>query len=276
MTPTKKTLLLSLLCASLGLTSPLVSADISNLVNYQGSLTDNTGQPIDGTVNLTLTLWDALTGGSVVGNAKSYDNVDVKNGLFSLNVDVGDTTFDRPLYVETTVNGETLSPRQLVTGTPPYWVGLNCTTDQIIKWDGSAWVCADLSQTAQNNGSSLPAPDYESEWFTMKSQAGTASFKELTHGLGVYPSRVKVLVKAIDGPNEGFIFEGTGSAQNDDDGGEYGGLIFAYNDSNVRLWAPDVKNGTASGRIFYIYDGWGGEINNHSSNEALVKVKAWR
>ena len=61
-------------------------------------------------------------------------------------------------------------------------------------------------------------PDYDSGWFTMQSQQGTNSYKQVTHNLGVYPSRVKVLVKAIDGANKGFIFEGSGSAQNDDDG----------------------------------------------------------
>jgi hypothetical protein len=244
---------------------------------------------MNGTVDITLTFWDALTDGSTLGSPKSYTDVEVNGGVFSQNVDVSDIPFDNPVYIETAVNGETLAPRQLVTSVPTSHLakkaeqdqdtlgGLNCTTDQIAKWSGSAWVCADLAQGSPS-GSKLPPPDYDSGWFTMKSQDGANSFKELRHGLGVYPSKVKVLVKAIDGANNGFIFEGTGAAQNDDDGNypDYGGVIFAYNDWNVRLWAPDRKNGSSYGRIITIYDGWGGERHSQRSQEALVKVKAWK
>ena len=121
-------------------------------------------------------------------------------------------------------------------------------------------------------------PDYDSGWFTMQSQQGTNSYKQVTHNLGVYPSRVKVLVKAIDGANKGFIFEGSGSAQNDDDGVYtlYGGVVFAYNQNYVRLWAPDKNNGESNGHIIVIGDGWGGEVNYQTSHTAQVKVLVWR
>jgi hypothetical protein len=284
----RKNLVQALLWLTLGLVPQLAWA-VPNVINYQGYLTDSSSSPLNGAVNVTLKFWDALTGGNVLGSPKSYPNVNVNNGVFSQNVDVSDITFDNPVYVETTVNGETLAPRQLVTSVPTSHLaeqaeqdqdtlgGLNCTTDQIAKWNGSAWICADQAQGSQN-GSKLPPPDYDSGWFTMKSQAGTASFKEITHGLGVYPSKVKVLVKAIDGENNGFIFEGMGSAQNDDDQkyGQYGGVIFAYNDWNIRLWAPDKNNTNSHGRIIFVADGWGGEMHSQSSQQALVKVKVWK
>lgn len=110
----------------------------------------------------------------------------------------------------------------------------------------------------------------------MQSQQGTDSYKEVTHGLGQYPSRVKVLVKAIDGANEGFIFEGIGVASKDEDNRHYGGVVFAYNQTTVRLWAPDKNNGEASGHIIFIADGWGGEVNRQFSESAEVKVLVWR
>jgi len=285
----KNNLRQALLLLMLGLIPQIAWAEVPNVINYQGYLTDSSGSPLKGTVNVTLTFWDAPTGGNTLGSPKSYPNVEVNNGVLSQNVDVSDITFDNPVYVETTVNGETLTPRQLVTSVPSAHfakqaeqdqdtlAGLNCAKDQIAKWNGSAWVCANPGQSSQS-GSKLPPPDYESDWFTMKSQAGTASFKELRHGLGVYPSKVKVLVKAIDGENKGFIFEGMGSAQHDDDqkNALYGGVIFAYNDWNVRLWAPDKNNNYSLGRIIIVSDGWGGEMHSQASHEALVKVKAWK
>jgi hypothetical protein len=122
-------------------------------------------------------------------------------------------------------------------------------------------------------------PDYDSGWFNMSSQAGVNSYRELNHNLGQYPAHIKVLTRAIDGNNNGFIFEGMGSAMHDDEGAseEYGGLIFAYNQTKVRLWAPDVNNAAeANGRIIFVSDGWGGEINSQTSQTAQVRVLAWR
>ncbi|MEZ4848726.1 MAG: hypothetical protein R3B93_08935 [Bacteroidia bacterium] len=120
-------------------------------------------------------------------------------------------------------------------------------------------------------------PFYDSGWFPMSSQAGANSYKELSHNLGEYPTRVKVLVKAIGGDNDGFIFEGTGSVQADDDNSEnYGGVVFAYSQTKIRLWAPTQNNGSASGRIISIEDGWGNEINRQASNNAEVRVLVWR
>lgn len=122
----------------------------------------------------------------------------------------------------------------------------------------------------------FPAPDFDSGWFEMSSQAGTASFKEVAHNLGVYPSMVKVLTKATDGNNNGFIFEAMGSAQADDEDDSYGGVIFAYNQNTVRIWAPDKNNNDANGRIINLGDGWGGEVNTQQSQTAQVRVLAWK
>ena len=121
-------------------------------------------------------------------------------------------------------------------------------------------------------------PDYDSGWFNMSSQAGANSYRELTHNLNQYPAHVKVLTRAVDGNNNGYIFEAMGGAQTDDDesSGSYGGLIFAYNLTKVRLWAPTFSNNTSYGRIINVQDGWGNEINSQDSNNAQVRVLAWR
>lgn len=143
-----------------------------------------------------------------------------------------------------------------------------------MRWTGTAFEGFNGTDWIKLGG----APDFDSGWFSMSSQAGTNSYQEITHNLGVYPSRVKVLVKAIDGPNEGFIFEGSGVQHADDDNisQNYGGVVFAYDQTRVRLWAPSFNNTADTGSIIMISDGWGGEVNGQSSHTADVKVLVWR
>ena len=49
-----------------------------------------------------------------------------------------------------------------------------------------------------------PPPDFDSGYFEFKSQDGSNSFKKVAHGLGEYPGRVKVMVKAVSGNNAGY------------------------------------------------------------------------
>ena len=119
--------------------------------------------------------------------------------------------------------------------------------------------------------------DYDSGWFSMSSRAGSNSYKELVHGLGGYPAAVKVDVKATDGNNAGYVFSSMGAAQQDDDSGQlYGGVISAFDNTSVRLWAPDPNDKTSEGSILAVADGWGGEVNSQHSQSASVRVRAWR
>jgi len=125
----------------------------------------------------------------------------------------------------------------------------------------------------------LPTPSWTQDWFTFSSQADAASFRELFHNLDVEPAYVQVTVQiqATEGNNNGFIFEGIGSAQVDDDSPtvNYGGVVFAYDSQLVQLWAPNVHNGNSNGRIIWVGDGWGGDINAQDSSSALVRVRVW-
>jgi len=121
------------------------------------------------------------------------------------------------------------------------------------------------------------AYDYDSGWFNMSSQAGAASFQQLQHNLGAIPEYMRVLTRAVDGDNRGFMFPAVGMAQSDDDlGNFYGGLVFGYNESTVRLWAPDLNDGTgaSAGTLIHVANGWGGKVNAQSSDDALVRIQA--
>ena len=90
----------------------------------------------------------------------------------------------------------------------------------------------------------LTAASFDSGWFSLSSQAGAASGKDVAHGLGAVPSTVKVSVKAVDGANVDYVFNGWGVPQSSSGVNRvYGGLVYAYNENTVRLWAPNDDGG---------------------------------
>eukprot|EP00118_Oscarella_pearsei_P010807 m.68468 g.68468 ORF g.68468 m.68468 type:complete len:2350 (+) comp35521_c0_seq7:24-7073(+) len=133
-----------------------------------------------------------------------------------------------------------------------------------------------LLQETGSQWTAFQAPDFRTS-FTMASQAGKASFREIVHGLGVVPFLVRVYARPEDGNNKGFAFEAVGSAQTDDDGkSHYGGIVYAFDKTRIRLWAPTKNDGTDKGRIVWIGAGWAGDANSQDSQTATVVVEAWK
>ena len=96
-----------------------------------------------------------------------------------------------------------------------------------------------------------PPADYDSGWFNVRD--GSA-FQELAPGLGAV-GRIRVVTRADDGPNAGFHFPSVGSAQaNGGTGHAFGGVLGAFTDSTIRVWAASG----AHGRPVHVADGWGG------------------
>ncbi|KAL4232417.1 hypothetical protein ACF0H5_009985 [Mactra antiquata] len=125
-------------------------------------------------------------------------------------------------------------------------------------------------------GQTLGLPSYDSEWRLLVSQTIPAELY-FTHELGEVPVLVDVLVKALDGPNEGFIFRAAGTAERDDDQPDpYGGVIYIYNDQYVRVMAPWGMNHNKAGGSIYTGDPpyWAGG-NFQLSYSVMVKVRCW-
>ena len=96
-------------------------ANLTPRFSHQGRLLDSDGSPVsDGNYNMQYRLYHTASGGTAVFT--DTRTVAVEDGLFTTSI--GSTTnitpsiFSEPTWMEITVNGETLSPRQRLEGAP--------------------------------------------------------------------------------------------------------------------------------------------------------------
>ncbi|HNT73527.1 MAG TPA: hypothetical protein PKH77_00770 [Anaerolineae bacterium] len=136
-------------------------------VNYQGRLADNAGTPLDGTYGMSFALYDAATGGTLIWGPEAHTAIPVSDGLFSVGLGsqtaggIPTSAWNGDRYLEITVGGEMLSPRELIRSVPiagmaltvpdgaitkeklgdtTLWRGLN---DGAVIQSGSVWMPSD-------------------------------------------------------------------------------------------------------------------------------------
>ena len=88
-----------------------------NTFTYQGRL-DASGQPHNGSVVMDFRLYSVPTGGRTPLATDLGNSVQVSDGLFQVELDFGRQPFDEGLWLDITVNGQVLNPRQPIKGTP--------------------------------------------------------------------------------------------------------------------------------------------------------------
>jgi hypothetical protein len=131
LTPNGGTLLLALALIATAqvwakpLASPAAAPGPSaTTVNYQGRLADPGGTPLDGAYGMSFSLWDAASDGNLVWGPENHTAVPVSDGLFSVGLGsqtsggIPTTTWNGDRYLEITVGGETLAPRELIRSVP--------------------------------------------------------------------------------------------------------------------------------------------------------------
>src|SRR5262249_47332512 len=69
--------------AAASLSGAAALADVPRLISYQGRLTNASGQPLAGPVNLVFKLYDAATGGSILFT-ETQNSVALTNGIFAI------------------------------------------------------------------------------------------------------------------------------------------------------------------------------------------------
>jgi hypothetical protein len=85
---------------------------------YQGRLEEN-GEGFNGPVNLDFALFDSEVGGNQIGSEIMFNSILVIDGLFTLDLDFGGGIFQgEPRFLEITVNGTELVPRQPINSAP--------------------------------------------------------------------------------------------------------------------------------------------------------------
>ncbi len=84
---------------------------------YQGQL-QQSGQPANGAFDLSFALYDAETGGQQVGTAIDEPQFPVTNGLFTVSLSFPGAFTGEQRWLQVSVNGQPLIPRQAVSTTP--------------------------------------------------------------------------------------------------------------------------------------------------------------
>ncbi len=136
---------------------------VGSTFTYQGRLTDG-GQPYSGSADLIFKLFDAATAGSAIGPPLSIPGYTVTDGLVTVDLDFGAGAFlGDERWLDLTVNGTALTPRQKIRPAPYAMFALNAPVGS-----GSPWQTAgnDIQYNGGNVGVGPLTPTHR---FTVQS-----------------------------------------------------------------------------------------------------------
>lgn len=130
-------------------------AAIPSKIDYQGYLTNSSGVPVNGTVSITFTLYDAETEGTVLWS--ETQTIAVSNGIFNVTLGASNPLtlpFHTPYYLGIRVESDPeMTPRIALTSVGYAFRAktveqdqdtlgsLSCSYGQIPMWVGGAWAC---------------------------------------------------------------------------------------------------------------------------------------
>jgi hypothetical protein len=93
------------------------AAEQSTAFAYTGFLRQN-GSPVTGVRSMSFRLFNAATGGAAVGAQITIPSVQVENGVFVVDLDFPGAFTGDQRWMQTTVAGQVMSPRKIVSTTP--------------------------------------------------------------------------------------------------------------------------------------------------------------
>lgn len=166
-------------------------AAVPHLINYQGRLTDVSGNPLTGSYDVNFKIYDAETAGNLLWQ-ETQTAVVVDKGLFGIllgSVTALNIPFDQPYFLEIKVGTEVMSPRQRITSTGYAIRAENAEklngkadTDFVLTSDITNLPIANKAVKMDANGK-LPVSAlkiYDSGWFPVAASTGYSK----THNLG--------------------------------------------------------------------------------------------
>ena len=129
---------------------------VPSMIDAQGMVRDNSGNPINGTMNLTFSIFNTPTGGIALWT-ETQPGVQLNGGIFSTQLGrlspIPLTLFiNTALYVEINAGGQTLSPRQRLI-TAPYSVN----SQYVQGHDTSIYVMKDAGTGFYGIGAAPPS-----------------------------------------------------------------------------------------------------------------------
>jgi len=124
---------------ALTLVSPALVQAQSTAFTYQGQLKD-AGVPANGNYDLSYSLWDDVAAGNLIAGPVNQPASAVTNGLFTAELDFGAAFSGAPLWLELSVNGTPLSPRQSMTSTPYCQTASYSQASNIANYAYGPWV----------------------------------------------------------------------------------------------------------------------------------------
>jgi hypothetical protein len=152
------------LVAVAGATPSLATDPSSTTMEYQGQLTDPNGAPLNGTHDLLIGIWDSESGGTKRWS-ELHAATPVTNGAFEVVLGAVNTSLvpnfhGESYWIEITVDGEVMSPRQKVRAAPYAFharvasqvddgsvtarkIGEPCAAGQVLVKGASGWTCGD-------------------------------------------------------------------------------------------------------------------------------------
>jgi hypothetical protein len=231
--------LIALVGLSVAASGQLVpQAQVQAKINYQGRLTDPSGQPLSGQYLMRFQLHDDPLAGSLLWESGDIV-VDVDHGLFNVELGVDPTDFDgQGLWLRIFVNGEWLTPRQALLPVP---YALSLRPGATISGEGTSSLLVRNSSTG-DGAKALQASASGASGLTY----GMVGLSNSTSGRGVLGH-----AKASSGVAYGVV--GRTESSGDSTAGVYG-------------YAP-----AASGRTFGVIgrtdssDDWATGVQGHAS-----------
>lgn len=124
---------------------------------YQGKLTDNMAAA-SGAYQMQFAVWDSQSGGTQISTTWTNTNVIVTNGIFTSQMDFGETPFDGSIrYLEISVRKTSsdpympLFPRQRITSSPYAIKALKATTADDVSPGSTNYIQNTSTQQASSN-----------------------------------------------------------------------------------------------------------------------------
>lgn len=248
-----------------------VAASADPPVGFQGFLTDAADDPVNGTINLVISLFDTATGGSAL-YTESHPAVSISQGRFRLDIGTGSPvtgSFSADLFiaerwVEVNVNGEAMTPRTRLGSVASAQhsviadrLSLNCADGESLTFLGGLPQCAPscIEGDALVCYSGNPATRHVGACKDGSRYCSSGSFTSSACSLEILPSAE--ICNAVDDNCNGTIDEGSNNpgclnryADVDGDGSGAGAVVAclcsAFNQAGTVRNANDCDDADAT------------------------------